>query len=170
VIPMDLDEDMQIVVLYHALEKGRVQVVRDLLKKGVDPNINNIHGIPILLDECSKDRPNLEMIQTIIDSGANVNLRIWQRPIICQIISWIKSNTNKTLLLEILKKLIKAGADLFAEESWNKINFFDELNNKRTMNYITVGFMKKVMNLIKTESPEQYERYLMLNDMEKYNL
>lgn len=172
VISIELDDESKRFVLMNSLERGKVQTVKDILKNGVDPNSLGVYNFPILLGESIKNRPNLEIIQAIIDAGADVNFYVGDNtPIIVLIIKEVKSNTNKGILLEIIRKMVKAGANLhLRENSWLNHNFFDAVNLMVERNYLTKAFFDKVINVIKVESPEQYEHYLMDIKVKKYNL
>ena len=176
VISIDLDDEAKEVILHHALATGKVQIIKDILKNGVDPNImDNVYkSYPILAAQCEKNKPNLEIIQSLIDAGANVNYMMYgdiKIPLISWIADNIRSNTSKTLLMEVFRKLIKAGADLNKRAAYHdKYNFFDEINAKHESKYLTNGFVDRLMKMIQIEAPDQYEIHLMENDVAKYNL
>lgn len=173
IITLDLDDSDKMTLLTNGLNNGKVKLVKDILSSGIDPNtLSQTHNLPILLDEITKDKPNLEMIQMIIDSSADVNFMVnGNTPIICCSIYYIKSATHKGKLLEIIRKMLRAGADLFVvSKSFPYNDFFGYLEIQKNRNYITQAFIDKLMKIIKEESPEQYDKYHIMIAAKKYNV
>jgi ankyrin repeat protein len=176
-ITLDLDYDDKTELIIHALDNNKIELLKSLI---IDGNINpNDKELSLLSKAC--DLEDFEMIKVLISVGADVNIMVksyyYETPLINTIILQIKSNTNKTNLIKLLEIFFDAKVNLFQQDTaksysqhWKQNNFFDELEKKLNANYLTKGFVNKVMQMIKTKLPDQYERYYMEKDAEKYNL
>jgi len=96
--------------LISASEKGDVETVKSLLKKGVYIHTQDREGRCALVAAAYKN--NLEIVDLLIAAGADVNM---------------KDNTLQSAYListsdgytELLKKTLKAGADVHSTDSYN---------------------------------------------------
>jgi len=174
IISLDLDEEDQKNLMIQAIENNKTSLIKELLKNGFNPNTKityhlYISEVPLLLIESGKKLPNLEIIQLLIDYGANVNLINNDWPIIYQIIYNSNRLIKKPILLEIIKKFIKAGANLLFINK-DRGNFFDIIKKKTEWKDFTQKFEDQLFDMIKIEAPEQYKKYLIEKDIKKYNL
>ncbi|AVP87777.1 hypothetical protein phytr_8450 [Candidatus Phycorickettsia trachydisci] len=106
------DERLQ-TPLHWAAEKGHICIVKELLAKDVDVNTSSKYHGTALHSALSSDNPNLEVMETLIRAGADVNLPepTGYRPLhyaICV------QDTNAVNIL------IKAGADTNVKQKHGK--------------------------------------------------
>ena len=171
VISLNLDDEDQKIIFYHALNNDKVQIVKDLLKHGMNPNLKDkeYSSYPILLAQCLRYKPNIEIIQLLIDAGADANAIIYGETVLIQeILINMKKNTNKTALIKIFEILIKSGADI--NKKSRNFDFFDGIDQEFQFGYLTKGFVDRLMKMIKEIAPEKYEQHIMEKDADKYNL
>lgn len=168
---LDLNITEQIYLLDYALKYEKVELVKKILFNGeVDPNISisdsgrlSYNYTPILMREIIKKNPNLDIIQTILDAGANVNLWLGDRPLIIAVLIHLGTNFNKSIFLKIFEKLLEKGLNLLSEDSYGS-NFFDHFEDSPKK------FSKDFVEKVKSKASDQYEQYLLDKEMKKFNL
>ena len=99
-------------LLYHAVDKGNVTAVKALLANGAKIDMrsgNNYHTE--LIAAVNRSRPNVEIVRTLINAGADVNARDKDG---ASVLIYAVRNNQSTDAANIL---IKAGADKTAKYS-----------------------------------------------------
>ena len=85
--------------LHEACKNGQVEIVRELLKKGANPNLENENGItPLWMSE------NNEVIQLLLSYGANPNIANYKG---FTLLTWAAMHMN----IQKMTQLLKFGAD-----------------------------------------------------------
>jgi len=185
-ITIKIESDAQENLLLFAVENNKINLIKTLLKKGVNPNILNRHKTPILFVLLSELSPNLELIKMFLNSGSI--LRFNDDQYIKHLFHTI-FNTNKKYeiklenFIKILPLLIKAGSKLnITNKHDNKLssypnpfptfydNFFDMLDSAIRWELITKQTYERILNIIKKEAPQEYKHYLLSIDANKYNI
>jgi len=169
-VTVDLKEDEKIFLMQHAARTQNYSMLKRLLEAGFNVNIaisSNSSNTTLLYEEAIKKNPDLEIIQLYIDYGANVNYTDTYHayPLAMFILRAATTTTNKQTLVEILIKLIKAGANFnakFIDET-----FFDLLERRLEKNK---KIKDKILNAVKEFAPAQYKEYEISKDSKKYNL
>lgn len=165
-ITLDLNNKEERNLMEYALENEVVSIVKSLLDNKFDPN-TLIGGDSMLIYYIYGREINLEIIKLLLDYGANVNLTINNNPpvILSYAGNYTKKNNSKEYI-EILRLFLKAGAKLFIEDE-DGLNFFETIEMNGSLNKKT---KKELLNIVKEESPEQYQEYIARKESTKYNL
>lgn len=115
-------------LMIFAINKKRIDIVRELIDKGVDVNVGD-NDVP--LTHAIRTR-NVEMVKLLIDNGADVNYYD------------VRERNQLTLSLiynnfQIIKMLVENGADVNANSKYDHSNIeiaIDIPNNQHTINLL----------------------------------
>jgi len=160
-----LDRHLLHVLIGKAIDSKQYGTVKDILDSGFKDAtnffLNNIIGYS----------PDIKILQLLIDYGADVNIIYSGKPIIQHVFSRQYRDQTK---LKVIRLLIKNGADLFLK-SRDQEDFFDNflsmtINGSAIKTSFKDKYKELALDIVKEESPEQYKKYLMKKDAEKYNL
>ena len=156
-ISLDLDNDDQEELMLRALSDSKIKIIEGLLDNGFNPNhIESDLGEPILIHQIANGNKhlNIDIIKLLINKGADVNLIINESPLITDAIYlYNKNNKNeeyKNNYLEIIRLLIKSGANLLIKNEYNE-NTFDMIQKSIEYNHFSKKFAEKLLNIIKEE-------------------
>jgi ankyrin repeat protein len=119
--------------LISASEKGEVETVKSLLKKGVYIHAQDKEGICAIVAAAYKN--HLEIVDLLIAAGADVNMKDNS----LQSAYLISTSYGYT---ELLKKTLKAGADVHATDSYNGTGLIRAADR---------GYVEIIRELLKTD-------------------
>jgi len=168
-IEMFLDDDDQLILMTEYINEEDSQKVKKLLDSGFDPNtISGIHPIINHLQNKDKNKSNTNILKLFIDHGLNKEIIT---KFLYNELNWTRYSVDKSNLLEIIRICIKSGADLFYEYGMYD-GLFDMIEKKKETAHalFTEKFVNELINIIKDEAPEQYNKYVMKNDSKKFNI
>ena len=165
-IALELDNDDLIKIMNDAMSDQKIPLIRSLLENGFNPNFNT--NYPLVLRSAVKK--NIELVKLFIEFNANLNLEIYKQSMLLYILeNPIKSNATLTSaakelnqLIDIIILLIKSGSEI-------KDDFMNELNSLRKRRNIG-STAQKLKDRIINECSEQYDKYLLNQNINKYNL
>lgn len=137
----------------NAVENNQYSTISDILD-------NDYKYIESSFEKLLRSNPDIKIINMFINKGDKdlINKRPFAMIVLNQYHYYF------TIKFNVLKKLIENGHDLFLKE--NGLDFFDVLKQSSMNN----KYKEKILFFIKEKSPEQYQRYLMKKDVNKYNL
>lgn len=176
-ITLDLDESFQADIMELALSKRKILIVEELLNNGFDPN-KMISGVPLLIHSFINNyhRVDIEILELIIDKGADVNMYVGTIPFMSEVIYSYDKKFDDHVFLKVFRLFLRKGANLFLNhkhysDNWNTFDVIeDKIENKKINKNLTI----KLFDIIKEEVPEQYEEYITMKkikeDSEKYNI
>ena len=143
--------------------KRNIEIIKELIKYGLDVN----YGSP-LYDEILDSNPNLEYIKILFDAGANPNyITKYGVPVLKQALSQaIFSQNYMKIFTKILKEFIKNKVDFSLTDSKGE-DFLDFILHSTDINS---NFKNKLLEFLKLEVPELYDRYQTKIYSNKYNL
>lgn len=98
-------------VLYVAVARNDEDLVRDLLKRGADPNKADSDGALPLVDAVMNPRLNIEIIKMLIEKGADVNKQETVSQANALIFLATNTQASKDARTEAAKLLLAKGAD-----------------------------------------------------------
>lgn len=166
IITLDLNKKEEIKLMEYALEENVISIVKGLLDNNFDPN-TLIQGDSMLIYYIYGRDINLKIVKLLLDYGADVNLIVGNNtPIILSYAGNYTKRINSNEYIELFRLFMKANVKLFVEDE-DGLNFFDHLENNSSMNKKT---KKEILNIVKEESPEQYQEYIGRKTAIKYNL
>ena len=136
-----------------AVENNQYSTISDILDSDYKFIVSSFERL------LRSNSPNIKIMNMFINKGDKDLIN--KRPFAMIVLNQYLHLTTK---FNIIKKLIEEGHDLFLKE--NGVDFFDALEYS-SMNK---KYKDKILFFIKEKYPEQYQRYLMKKDVNKYNL
>jgi ankyrin repeat protein len=133
-----------------------LRMIKTLMNNGADINIQNDNKItlinyllPTIKDELEE---NTEIIEYLLDNGADIN---------------IMDSDQQTFLMNAAENHFADIVYMFIDCDWNQKNiddedFFDILNNSSEIDYL--------VDDLKKEYPEKYNKYLVKKKSNKFNI
>lgn len=145
-----------------AVHQNKIDLVKDAIKSGADPNIKDVFNTDLLAIAITNN--NVAIVKELLNAGAdpnnkdsfgNTHLIMAARDRFTR--NKVRSGYNFNKYEEnILEELIMAGADWNLKNNEGK-DFFDFL----------IGYFRQPL---REKYPEQYKEYQMRKEEEKYNL
>lgn len=172
IVTLDLNNSQKEKLMEMAIEQDEVSIVKGLLDSGYMPNfIQDVQSV--IATQTLTTSINLDIVKLFIDYGYNVNLKDKEGDTALTCSTYILKKQTGDIYVEMIKMLIKAGADTTIivdkgdeDEDW-KYDFYDRLEETERL---SKPLKKKILDFIKKEAPEQYNYYLMKQNVKKYNL
>ncbi|KAG6609365.1 26S proteasome regulatory complex, subunit PSMD10 [Phytophthora cinnamomi] len=117
--------------LHNAARTGSPECVSHLLQAGAEHSIKNVNGSIALHHACYSEKPNLEVVQLLVEAGSDVNALDQQgySPLI------VAAKKNQTEAIEFLRK---RGADNTLKNSFgeNALHFAELRNNANAIHLL----------------------------------
>ena len=127
--------------LMYAAMNGDTDIVKNLLAAGANINTQDTYGWTALMFACRDVKEDTELIQTLIDSGANIALRTKE-----------KDNKSDALMiasaygnLNAVKTLIAAGANINTKDKndWSAMHWASGMGHKEVVDALLAAGAKK---------------------------
>ena len=129
--------------LLHAISHGKVEIVRELLERGANPNQIITHTTPLLYAISCGEGAN-EIVQVLLDNGANPNGTDYRG---ATALMHASRNGN----IEVVRKLLDKGADPNQQDN----------HGKNALIYLLVGRNIEILRelLRRGANPHQQDNY-----------
>lgn len=165
---MYLDDDDQLILMTEYINEEDSVKIKKILDNGFDPNTKwRANPIIFKLQDDDKNKSNAKILKLFIDAGLD---KYTITKFLYDELSWIKLNTDKLNILEIVRICVKAGADLYYDYgTYNGLFKMIEQKNL-TNNAFNEKFVDEILDIIAKEAPEQYKEYLIKKTANKFNI
>lgn len=141
----------------YSSNRSSLNVLRDLLKKGADPNCDDYNGLSPLHYACVNHFD--KAVELLVEYGADVNKKsadgLTPFTLLTRFFLDYSYHKHEKSFKKIIDILIKNGANI-DDKIENK--YFDDYVNRNLVEYIIDTY------------PEKYEELLMIKKIDKYNL
>lgn len=165
-VTLNITDKEEIKLMEYALDNEVISIVKSLLDNKFNPN-TLIDGDSMLTYYIYGRNINYDIIKLLLDYGADVNLKVNDNPpIILSYAGNYTKNNNSKEYIELFRLFLKYGAKLFVEDE-DGLDFFETIEMNSSLNKKT---KKEILNIVKEESPEQYQEYISRLTAKKYNL
>lgn len=165
-VTLNITDKEEIKLMEYALDNEVISIVKSLLDNKFNPN-TLIDGDSMLIYYIYGRNINYDIIKLLLDYGADVNLKVNDNPpIILSYAGNYTTKNNSKEYIELFRLFLKYGAKLFVEDE-DGLDFFETIEMNSSLNKKT---KKEILNIVKEESPEQYQEYISRLTAKKYNL
>lgn len=170
---ISLDNDDKEILMQHALDKNKKKLIKSLLDDGYDPNskIDYVHLLNYYSNNINKDTFDVNIFNMIVDSG--VDKTKFNDLFFEAIYLYNRKFTNTVQYVNLLKRFIELGVDLLNHKD-DYGGCALELIFEKIEDVYPKKLSQDIINMIKKEAPEQYDKYIyhleMLKNTDKYNL
>ncbi len=125
--------------LHLAIDYGFTDLVVSLLMKGVEKDAAGPHGLTPLLFACHQHKPDLDIVETLLHAGADVNATNNPQRSTPLMLACHKGNQEAVEAVAVVEKLLVAGAD---------VNMCDKSGESPLIYAACSGFVSSVTTLL----------------------
>lgn len=171
---LKLDYEDKQLLMKHALEKNKKELIISLFEDGYDPNdiIDNNHILIQYAYNINYSKFNTDIFNLIINKGANVNWKNKYGESIIQELLYLysKKHTNTLQYFNAIEEIIKEGAIMINKDN----DFFSFIDNYYEKNHYSKNLYDNLITMFKRIIPEQYQQHIdeiaAKEASEKYNI
>ena len=146
--------------------------IKNLFKNGFDPNVNFVNSsVPFAFILERTAQFYNELLEIFVRFGLNGTTA--KKLLENDVINFLRN--DNFYFMKKLKILLDCDIDLLEKvelpyPKYNGLNIFQMIDMKLTDGIISIKYYEKVIDIIKSKKPEQYEQYLTQKEANKYNL